>query len=123
MSTPTQQAREETKRSQRTLLQHSFGLRACPRPKAWNKILFTCSFSFLLTVGVAVDLTLLISHAFTSSATGVETRALETPQEESLFPRESTIQNNGTTLCDFLRQWQLSRKYVLELVSVTTEVK
>ena len=39
-------------------------------------------------------------------ATGVETP----PQEESLFPRESTIQNNGTTLCEFFRQWELSGK-------------
>ena len=62
-------------------------------------------------MGVAVDLTLLISDAFPSSATGVETRHVETPsQEESSFPRKSTIQNNGTALCEFFRQWELSGK-------------
>ena len=41
----------------------------------------------------------------------METRAVETPsQEESSFPRESTIQNNATTLCEFFRQWELSGK-------------
>ena len=112
MSPPTQQAREEIEESpERSLLRRSFGLRACPISKGWNKILLACSFSFLITVHVAMDLTLLISHAFPSSATGVETRDVETPsQEESLFPRESTIQNNGTTLCEFYRQWELSGK-------------
>ena len=112
MSPPTQQARKEIEESpERSLLRRSFGLRACPRPKGWNKILLACSFSFLLTVGVAMDLTLLIPHAFRTGASGVETRAVETPsQEESSFPRESTIQNNGTTLCEFFRQWELSGK-------------
>ena len=104
MPPPIQQAREEIEESpERSLLRRSFGLRACPRPKGWNKILLACSFSFLLTVGVAVDLTVDLS--------GVETRAVETPsQEESSFPRESTIQNNASTLCGFFRQWELSGK-------------
>ena len=108
MSPPTQQAREEIEESpERSLLRRSFGLRACPR----NKILLACSSSILLTVGVAMDLTLLISHAFPSGASGVETQAIETPsQEESSFPRESNIQNNGTTLCEFFRQWELLGK-------------